>query len=159
VNFNDEAIDDVFSKVVSYAMLTGRFDYVNQHEPVSSPHQGVQCSVWIQRIHPIASSGLSSTSGVVQLSARIYMNFVAEPRDVIDPKITAAICDLMGTLSADFDFGGEAGVRAVDLLGMSGISLEAQAGYLEIDRQMFRVMTLTIPVIIDDMFIQRSSRG
>lgn len=151
--FNDAAVNEVFDKVISYAMTTGRFDSVNGHEPTNAPRQGVICSVWIQVIHPILASGLAATSGVVQLNARIYRNFKSMPHDVIDPEITAATCDLMGALSADFDFGtADVDVRAVDLLGTYGVPLAAQAGYIEIDRQMFRVMTITIPIIVNDMF-------
>ncbi len=156
MNFNDAAVNEIFDKVVSYAMTTGRFDQVNQHEPTNAPRMGMICSVWIQAIRPILASGLAATSGIVQLNARIYRNFKSMPHDVIDPEITGAVCDLMGTLSADFDFGGVANVRNIDLLGEHGVPLAAQAGYIEIDRQMFRVMTLTIPVLINDMFKQEA---
>lgn len=153
-NFNDQAIAAVFDKVVSYAMSTGRFESVNQHEPKSSPETQIHCSVWINNIKPARTSGLAATSGLVVLQARIYVDFRRQPFDMIDPEVTAATTDLMGALSGDFALGGVAGVRAIDLLGMTGTSLSAQAGYVEIDRQMYRVMTITIPIIINDMFSQ-----
>ncbi len=156
MNFNDAGVNDVFDKVISYAMTTGRFDLVNQHEPTNAPRQGLICSVWIQVIRPIMASGLAATSGIVQLNARIYRNFKTMPHDVIDPEITSATCDLIGALTADFDFGHIADVRNIDLLGEHGVALAAQAGYIEIDRQMFRVMTTTIPIIINDMFTQEA---
>lgn len=154
MTFNDAAIDTVFDRVVSHAMESGRFDNVNQHEPTSAPHHGLQCSIWIQAIRPIQAGGLDATSGIVQLNARCYMNFKTHPHDFIDPYITAAIVDLMAALSEDFDFGGEADVRFIDLLGAYGAPLGALAGYIELDRQYYRVMTLTIPVVVNDMFIQ-----
>jgi len=158
MNFNDAAVMTVFDKIVSYALASGRFDHVNQHEPKNAPGHNISCSVWINNILPYRpGSGLNATTGVVQLNARLYTNFRSQPYDMIDPHITAATCDLMGALTADFDFGGEAGVRNIDLLGMTGVPLSAQAGYVEIDRQMFRVITLTIPVIINDMFVQGAS--
>lgn len=153
-SFNDTAINTVFDKIVSYAMSTGRFDSVNQHEPKSAPSSGISCSVWIQSIRPIRTSGLASTSGCVLFSLRIYTNFKSEPADMIDPKITAATTDIMGALSADFEFGGAAGVRNLDLLGSQGTPLSAAAGYIELDRRIFRVMTIQIPVLINDMFTQ-----
>lgn len=153
-NFNDAAISGVFDKVVSYAMSTGRFDSVNQHEPKNAPGNGLTCSVWVQTIKPAKLSGLNATSGVVILYARIYTSFVAQPYDYIDPKITAATTDFMGALSGDFDFGGQFNTREVDLLGDNGVPLSAQAGYIEIDRRMFRVMTITVPIVINDMFAQ-----
>lgn len=156
-NFNDEAVMTVFDKVVSYALISGRFDAVNQHEPKNAPGSGLSCSVWINSIVPYRQgSGLNSTTGAVTLNARIYTNFRSQPYDMIDPNVTSATSDLIGALSGDFNFGGDAGVRNVDLLGMAGIPLSAQSGYVEIDRQMFRVMTLTIPIIINDMFLQEA---
>jgi hypothetical protein len=155
VNFNDAAVMTVFDKVVSYALASGRFDHVNQHEPKNSPGNGISCSVWIHTILPYRpGSGMGATTGVVVLNSRLYTNFRQQPYDMIDPNITAATCDLIGAITADFNFGGDAGVRNVDLLGMTGTSLSAQAGYVEIDRQMFRVMTIVIPVVVNDMFMQ-----
>jgi hypothetical protein len=157
-NFNDVAVTTVFDKVVSYGLATGRFQHVNQHEPKNAPGNGLECSVWVNSVVPIKGSGLNSTSGIVVLYARIYTNFRQQPFDYIDPSVLSAAIDLMGAMSADFNFGGDAGVRSVDLLGMfASVPLSAQAGYVEIDRQMFRVMTITIPIIIDDMFIQGST--
>lgn len=159
-NFADAAVMTLFDKIVSYALASGRFDSVNQHEPKNAPGVGVSCSVWSQTIKPVRSSGLQATSGVVVFQARIYSNFLSEPYDMIDPNVMSAAANLMGQLTADFDFGGEANVRQLDLLGTTGAStsLQANAGYVEIDRQMFRVMTITIPVIVDDMFAQKSTR-
>lgn len=153
-NFNDAAINAVFDKVVSYGLGLGRFDSVNQHEPKSAPMSGITASIWVQSVRPARSSGQAMTSGVLLLNFRIYMNFVAQPFDMIDPAVTAATADIMGAFSGDFNFGGVAGVRAVDLLGMTGNALSAVAGYVEIDRKMFRVMTISIPIIINDMFAQ-----
>lgn len=152
--FNDAAISAVFNKIVSYALASGRFDSVNQHEPKSAPGSGLSCSIWVQNIRPITSSGLAMTSGVVEINARIYTSFISEPFDAIDPSVMAATSDIMGALSGDFSFGGSANVRCVDLLGMEGTALSSQAGYVELDRKMYRVMTILIPVIINDMWLQ-----
>lgn len=154
-NFNDAAVMTVFDKVVSYALATGRFDHVNQHEPKSAPGHGLECSVWMNTLVPTRSSGLGVTSGIVTLYARIYSNFRKQPYDMIDPEIMSAVSDMLGALSNDFDLGGEADVRAIDLLGAwTNTPLSAAAGYVEIDRQMFRIMTITIPIVVNDMFTQ-----
>lgn len=154
-NFNDAAINGVFNSIVSYCMATGRFDQVNQHEPKSAPGTGIFCSIWINQIRPIEASGLAATSGVVELQARIYTSFAQQPFDMIDPNVTSATLDIMGALSGDFNFQGTNDVRNVDLLGayIAG-GLRSQAGYVEIDRQIYRVMTIFIPIVINDMFIQ-----
>jgi len=151
----------LFDKIVSYALASGRFDSVNQHEPKNAPGVGTSCSIWAQTIKPVrTASGLKATSGLVVFQARIYTNFLSDPYDMIDPNVMSASADLIGRLSGDFDFGGEANTRNIDLLGSTGTttSLQANAGYVEIDRQMFRVMTVTIPVIVSDMFAHGSTR-
>jgi len=154
MTFNDAAVNEIFSNIVSYALETGRFDLVNQHEPTNAPGKGIQFSLWIQNVRPVgAASGTGAVSGVVLFNGRVYSSFRQQPKDSIDPGITSAVADLMNSLTSDFDWGGDVSVRAVDLLGMYGTSLNAEAGYIEIDRQVFRTMTLNIPVIINDLFV------
>lgn len=97
-------------------------------------------------------SGLHSVSGVVVIDARVYTGFRAQPFDAIDPKAVAASMEMLARYGGDFNFGGAAGTRNVDIFGSSGFKLSCIAGFLELDRVVFRVMTTTIPVIINDMF-------
>jgi hypothetical protein len=151
----DQAIGQVFDRLVSLALQTARFETVNQHEPKNAPGQGVNCSVWIQRIRP-ARSGLNATSIVVDFDIRVYTSFTQQPFDFIDPGIWSAVNVMFGALSGDFEMGGVANTRNIDLLGINGTGLSAQAGYVEIDRRMFRVMTIDVPVIFNDAFMQES---
>jgi hypothetical protein len=155
-NFNEAAILVVFDKILSYAQATGRFDSVNGHEPKSAPTPGtaIYAAMWVQSIGPVRSSGLAATSGLLLMNLRVYQSFLSEPFDMIDPNVLSAVTDIMGALSGDFDFDGASGVRYVDLLGSSGSALSATAGYVEVDRKMYRVMTILVPVIINDMFGQ-----
>jgi len=158
-NFNDQAINEVIDKIVSYALSSGRFESVNGHEPKSSPGNGVAFAVWAQTIRPTRRSGLAATSILVQFQGRIYIPFNQVPYDAIDPQVMSATTDLMAAFSGDFNFGGVADVRYVDLLGAEGANmgmqgLSAAAGYVEIDRRMFRIMTLNIPIVINDAFDQ-----
>jgi len=150
--FDGAAVRALYDQLVSHALHLGLFENVAGHEPKSAPGNGLWCAIWVQRIAPARSSGLSATSGVVELRARIGASFMQKPEDAIDPNITTAACTLMGEYSGNFTFGGT--VRAVDLLGMAGTSLSAQAGYITIDNRLFRVMEVTVPVIVNDMFAQ-----
>lgn len=149
----DQAIGQAFDRLVSLALQTQRFETVNQHEPKNAPGQGVNCSVWIQKIRPTAS-GLNATSIVVDFDMRIYTSFTSQPFDLIDPAVWSATNVIFGALTGDFQFGGIANARNIDLLGSNGTGLSATAGYVEIDRRMFRVMTIDIPVIFNDAFTQ-----
>jgi hypothetical protein len=152
---SEEWIDDIFDAVVSDAQACGYFDKVNQHEPKRQPGSRLTAAVWVQRIDPVAvASGLASTSGRILFMLRIYSNMLQEPQDMIDPNLTKACSNLMRRYHDDFDFGGA--IRNVDLLGAYGIALSAEAGYLEIDNAMYRVMDIQIPCIVNDIWPQVS---
>jgi hypothetical protein len=145
-------ITSIFNAVASHAMASGCFDRVNQHEPKVAPGKGVTCAVWVDRLEPVKSSGLNSTTARVALMIRTYQTMLAEPRDSIDPAMIAAVDALMAAYSGDFELGGL--IRSVDLLGAYGAPLSAQAGYMEQDKRLYRVMTITLPLIVNDVWSQ-----
>lgn len=154
-NFNDAAILAVFDRLESWCLASGRYESVNGHEPKNAPGNGLSASVWVQSIGPFPrGSGQAMTTGLLVLNVRVYVSFTSQPFDAIDPDMLSSVTDIMGALSGDLDFDGISGVRCVDLLGMSGTRLSAAAGYVELDRHMYRVMTVTVPIIINDMFAQ-----
>ena len=146
-------IDPIFDAVVSDAQMSGYFDKVNQHEPKRAPNTGVTCAIWVQSMEPIALiSGLASTSGRIVFTLRMYSNMLKEPADAIDPNMMRAMSNLMRRYHDDFDFAGA--IRNVDLLGAHGIALSAVSGYLEVDKREFRIVDLTIPCLINDIWPQ-----
>lgn len=142
----------VIDAVTSHASSSGYFDEVQTHEPKSPPGTGLTYAVFLAAVGPVPASGLSSTSARVELTGRIYKPFLSEPKDLIDPNLADAVDALMTAYSGDFDLGGDA--RCVDLLGAYGQPLGARAGYQTIDRTVFRVIDITIPVIINDAWVQ-----
>jgi hypothetical protein len=155
VSFNQAAVDALMSSVISIAMQTGVCRSVNGHEPKSAPGSGLRGAIWVQEIEPIAeASGLASTSGYVVLNARIYGNMLQKPEDDIDPRLTAAASVLIGAYSADFTLGGL--VRNIDLLGEYGQKLGGRAGYLDIASTVYRIMTVTVPCVVNDLWTQTS---
>ncbi len=143
----------IFDALQSHAQATGLFAKVNTVEPKAAPVGGPHMALYVVAIKPAGGlSGLASTSAVVLIMGRIYIPFLQEPADAIDPSITAATDQIMEDLSSDFQLGGAA--FAVDLLGMAGQPLEARAGYITVDKTSFRSMDITIPVIIADAFTQ-----
>lgn len=146
----------IIDAVVSHALASGRFGAVNGHEPKSAPDTGIgrpAAAVWAQSIEPArGQSGLHLTSIRLVLNVRIYESMLAEPQDAIDPAIIDAADALMAAYSGDLTLGGI--VREVDLLGQVGIPLSAQAGYMHQDNKMFRVFTITLPLICDNVWEQ-----
>ena len=155
-NLNEAAVLAVFDKIVSYAQASGRFDQVNQHEPKNGPGVGLICSIWVQSLRPTVNSGIAATSGVLQMNLRLYMNFRSEPFDQIDYSILTSALWLMAAFTGDFDFGNVANIRNIDVLGIEGTAMSANAGYVEIDKTVYRVMTVALPIILNDIFIQVS---
>lgn len=153
MSFDQAAVNSLFDQVTSHAMTLGIFDRVNRHEPKNAPGNGLSCSIWVDVIRPLPqASGLASTSGLVSFHCRVTSNMLAEPQDDIDPAILTAVTTLIGEYSGHFTLGGI--VRDVDLLGQFGTALAAQAGYLNQDSRLFRVMVITLPIVINDMWTQ-----
>ena len=155
MTFDPVAVQNLVASVESIAMQTSAFRSVNFHEPKSAPGTGIRLAIWANSIEPIGlASGLASTSGYVVCWARAYGNMLAKPEDEIDPNMLTAMTQLIGAYSADFTLGGTS--RNIDVLGMYGQKLGAIAGYLTLDGHVYRIMTLTIPCIIDDLWSQVS---
>lgn len=143
----------ILDALVSHAAALGHFERVNSHEPASAPGNGLTAAVWAQQIAPVpAASGLASTTVRVVFNLRLFTTMLQEPADVIDPNMLAAVDALMAAYSGDFELGGL--VRNVDLLGQHGVPLSAQAGYVQIDGTLYRVMDLAVPLICNDVWSQ-----
>lgn len=137
---------------VSHAMASGRFETVNGHEPKNAPSTGgLTAAVWTDRVMPVGgASGLDSVTAVLVLNVRIYASAVSEPADAIDPNVVAAVDDLCRAYVGDFTLGGL--VRNVDVFGARGQALDVRAGYLQQDGVPFRVMTIALPVVVNDLW-------
>lgn len=147
-------IDDIMDCVVSDVQRTGYFRKVNQHE-LKRANRDMTAAVWCQAIDPIPlMSGLASTSGRLTFVVRMYIPMLKEPQDEIDPLMMKATANLMRRYHDDFDFGGA--IRNIDLLGQFGIALAAQAGYLEIGNVDNRIMDITVPCLVNDIWPQIS---
>ncbi len=146
---------DIVSRLVSHAKRTGLFDRVLAHEPKNKPGRGLTYAVWLDRIEPArARSGLRATTARVVLKGRIYTNMLQEPQDKIDIQVMDATDKMFEAYSADFELG-ENTDRFIDLMGITqGHTLDAESGYINIDNMVYRVMTITIPVIVNDAWPQ-----
>lgn len=154
---SEEWLDPIFDAVVSALQRLGYFDKVNEHEPKNAPGYGLTAAVWLQQLRPVRSSGLNKTSGVVIFNVRLYTNMLQEPEDLIDRNMIKATSRIMREFHDDYDFGLHPTVRNVDVFGEEGFPLSAQAGYIDIDGKLFRVMTINVPVICNDVWPQSRS--
>lgn len=135
--------------VASHAAVTGFFERVNQHEPKSAP-KGLTCAIWVQDLTPVQSSGLAAASVRLTFGVRIYTSMLTEPMDAIDSSVMNAVDALMTDYIGNFTLGGI--VRDVDVLGADGPGLRAEAGYQVQDGKAYRVVTIFLPLIINDVY-------
>jgi hypothetical protein len=148
-----ELLKSIMDGVVSHAQISGQFDAVNTYEPKRSPGSHITAAIWTQSIDPLAgASGLANVTARLLYTVRIYQNMLSEPQDAIDPRVMEATYTLMAAYSNDFTLDGL--IRNVDLLGNFGVALAAQAGYIDIDNKMFRVMDISLPLIVNDVWTQ-----
>lgn len=145
-------VQSLVDGLISRAANLGVFDQVNAHEPMNPPGNGITCSVWVQGFSPVAISGLSSTSIRVLFNVRAYTKGLQQPYDYIDPSVTQAMCVFVQGLTNGFSLGGT--VYDIDLLGEFGVPLAGQAGYVTIASTIYRVITVSVPVIVDEAFDQ-----
>lgn len=145
MSFDRAAVQALFDAVQSQAMTLGLFERVNTHEPKNAPGLGLSCSIWVQSVKPVSSSGLASVSGEVTFHLRVYSSMLAEPQDSIDPEVMSAALTLMAAYAGAFTLGGT--VRNVDVMQTT-----LEAGYLNQDHRIFRVMVVALPIIINDLW-------
>lgn len=145
-------IQSILDVVSSHALSSGLFQAVNTHEPKSAPPNGAPlCAMWANDVRP-TSSGLASVSVMVSLNICIYSSFIQQPADMIDPNIVNVVDTLLEAYVGDFTLGGNA--RSIDVFGAHGEGLYVKAGYLNIDGKIFRVMTIFLPIIVNDVFTE-----
>ncbi|MEV5957300.1 hypothetical protein AB0M11_26625 [Streptomyces sp. NPDC051987] len=138
---------------MSQAQALGLFGQVVGHEPVSAPGSGLTYAVWVARVGTVpAGSGLAAGTGRLELTGRVFMPADSEPQDDVDVQVTSAVDQLLAALFGDFTLGGA--VRNVDVFGAHGAPLGAAFGFTRFDSTTYRVATLTIPLIVNDVWTE-----
>jgi hypothetical protein len=147
--FNVQGVLDV---IVSHALEIGYFESVNQHESKKSPSNGITASVWVERVTPVRTSSLTNTSVRIEFTVRMYSNSLSDPYDNLDTDLMTALDALMAAYCGDFEIGGQA--RHVDIFGAYGSPLESRSGWINQDGKEFRVFSIRLPLIVDDLWSQ-----
>lgn len=148
-------VEAIRNEIESHAASLGEFDTVLMHEPKSAPSHNFTLAVMFERLDPIpARSSLNKTTVRLSFIVRLYMNMLREPQDVIDADLLNMMSTLMAAYSGDFSLNDH--ISNVDLLGAHGVGLIARAGYISQDRANLRVVDITLPLVINDAFSQRS---
>lgn len=153
MSFDQKAVIALRDQLLTHAQTLGVFDQVTAHEPKNVPSARPSCVIWAQEIRPLPqASGLDASSGYVIWHARCQVAAWSEPLDVAETDLLTVATTLMSEYSGNFTLGGS--VRAVDLLGMYGESLSMQAGYLSMGDTFYRIATVVLPMIVNDLYLQ-----
>lgn len=149
MTFDAAAAKDLYSALASHAKSLKVFARVNEHAPDNAPGNGVSVSIELAPWDPYpAGSGMDATTGKISFTFQIWSSWLQKPKDGIDPQVLGALADLVASLSGDITLTGQ--VRNIDLMGM-----HAEPGYVpDFEGKPFRVINLTVPIVINDMFTQ-----
>lgn len=145
-------IGTVLDKLVSHAMATGLFETVNEFKVDEPSGDGITAGIWADDITPIRSGGMAATSVRLTFKVRLFSSTEAAPESYLERAMVDAVSVLLTAYSGDFDLGGNA--RAIDLLGMEGAALSANAHYMNLSGVIFRVMDIAVPVLLNDVWDQ-----
>lgn len=143
----------VLTQFQGHATGLGIFEQVLLHEPKSAPSNGFTLAIWVDRVRPYPlGSGLASVTMTLVTNFRLYVPFIVQPEDAIDTMLYRLADQLLEGLAGGFELGGS--VRNVDLFGESGFPFEGVYGYLTQDGTVFRVLELSVPVIVNDAYTE-----
>lgn len=141
--------------LISHALSLGHFQSVNSVDIGSTPvNSDLTAVIYPRRIRALAGgSGLASTSVGIDFTMRLIQAMNVDPFGSIDVQMIAAADALMNAYSEDFTLGDR--IAYVDLLGQHGAALESDSGFMKLgDDQSFRIVDITIPCIISDVWNQ-----
>ena len=143
------SIEVTLIKISSMLKAMGLFKTVQQVEPKGAPASGLTAAVYLNSIAPAArASGLAQATGLYVYTIRLYTNMLQEPAEKIDTILAHAVDKVFTVLAGKVDLG--TNVRNIDVFGELGTQLKAQAGYVEVDKIMYRSVDITLPLIISD---------
>ncbi len=83
---------------------------------------------------------------------RFYMNALAEPQEDIEFLLSEGVSKVSEALIGDFTLGST--VRNIAIAGEAGQALAYESGYLDISGTMYRIVDLTVPMIVDNAVTQ-----
>lgn len=153
----DDRIDGIFAEIKNPIMALGIFKTVAFYEPKAAPPAD-HCALWGDRLRAIPRrSGLATAAFLMMINCRIYnsygsADFVDQTAAAVEPKVFRAAAAVMGEFIGNFTL--ETLDGNIDVLGDNGFALDAVPGYINHDGIIFRVITVQIPVIINDLFAE-----
>lgn len=155
---SEDWIDPIIDAVVSDVKQSGYFSQTIEDTINKGPDGKLTALVWLQNVGVAQrASGLNTSAAMLTFMIRVYANQIARDKPVfvetMPRRLVKAVSNLIRRYHDNFDFGGVC--RNVDCLGeFVGGGLSATSGYEEIGGSWYRMMTLAVPVIVNDVWVQ-----
>lgn len=148
------SIDAITGALADKALVLGVFDTVNSHEVKNPPGTGITCEIVFGAFELVASrSGLQDVSFKLTYKVRLRTTWAQQPTDGIDPALLKACDALLASYIGGVTLGGL--TNAIDLLGLAGgTPIAAQSGYIDQGGVMYRIVEITLPLIVDDLWTE-----
>lgn len=149
-----EDFEDLRDAITSHVLACGHYDRVQEYEPKSAPGTGLTAAIFLSAMRPVPTSGLNSTSALIEFNVRSMMSMLTEPQERTDPVMAAGAMEITRRISADFTLDGLC--RGVILLpgDQNGEPLRTEAGYVKIDGKMQRAFMTFVPCVVNDVWSQ-----
>lgn len=140
---------NTLDRIVTYLQGDGGVRLAQTGEPKSPPvtSNSLFASV-IMRSTSVVLVTLNGTIESHTIQIRLYRDMLAEPQKSIEVDLATAAQRIQADLAGEYDLGG--GIRNVDVGGEHGQALRTDWGYVTIDQRMYRIVDITVALIVDD---------
>jgi hypothetical protein len=134
----------------TYVQKLGLFQTVQIGEPKQSLSQGLHAAIYMQSvgINLVYAGGDTRENHVVTL--RVYQDMLAERSDPqlnLESDMASVLSKVMEGMLGDTDL--ESTVMSIDAAGIDGASMSANFGYTDVGGSMYRVIDVTVPLIVN----------
>lgn len=145
---------NLLTKLGSYVKRTGRAKRVVLYDPMSQVPPGT-ISISIRSVRAFNQiSALNKTGVCIVFSIVLYIDSKAEPKDGQELELMGVFDLLMQSFNEKFTL--EGAVHSIDIFGRAGTPLGADFGRVEIDKVIYRVMDITLPLLVTNVWTQGS---
>ena len=142
-------IDRTLHAVTSFLKVDGKFRTVTIGEPKSiTPLTSICVAVFMQSTAITKFYLNGGTEEVHVVMVRLYRDMLAEPTEDIETDLAKSVQRIVSDLLGDYDLG--ATIRNIDGAGGIGTNLGSAWGYTDLSGRMFRIVDITLPLIVDD---------
>ena len=135
--------------IESYLLASGYFSTVLIGEPKDIMEgTGLTAAINLQGTRIVMVMAGGSVLKSYEVRVNIYRNLFAEPTGNIEFELAEAVSKSAEDLLGAYDLGST--ISEIDVAGQFGVALNAQWGHATVAGKLYRVATLTVPLVVND---------